>query len=572
MQRATGSAGRGATLSALGVTVTHSTVTVLDRVDLVVGSGHRVGVVGPNGAGKSTLLRVLAGELRPDAGRVVAAPKGLTVGYLPQETDAGSGPHGETLRQALTRRTGVARAEAELDAAARGLGAAEAGADERYADALERYLASGAPDLEVRAEEVCDRLGLHPKCLDLPTAALSGGQRARGALAAILLSRFDVFLLDEPTNDLDFSGLAQLEAFVRGIDAGVAIVSHDRRFLDAVVTDVVELDEHTHRAAPFGGGWQAYLDARSVAQRHAEERYQGYLSERAGLVDRMQTQKQWAQVGVAKSKRAPRDNDRTQRGFKTNKTEHLASKVRISEKRLERLELEAIEKPWEPWELNLEFGGGSRSGDVVARLDGAVVDRGSWRLGPIDLEIGWAERVAVVGPNGSGKSTLLGALLGRVLLSEGGQWRGPGVVIGELEQVRTRFEGPAPLLDAFVEDSGLPPREARSLLAKFGLGSTHVRRRAASLSPGERTRAVLALLMATDVNCLVLDEPTNHLDLPAIEQLETALGRYNGTLLLVTHDRAFLDRVSISRTIELDPRRGVVDRGVVQPRGALPGG
>ena len=560
----------GGTLTASGITVTHGTVTVLDGVDLLVASGHRIGVVGPNGAGKSTLLRVLAGEIRPDAGRVVKAPRTLTVGYLPQETDATAFP-GETLRQSLARRTGVAAAEAELDAAALALAGGAEGADDRYSAALERYLALGAADLDSRAEEMCDRLGLDSSRLDLPIAALSGGQRARGALAAVLLSRFDVFLLDEPTNDLDFAGLDQLEEFVAALGAGVLIVSHDRRFLDRVVTDIVELDEHSHRATPFGGGWQAYLAAREVAARHAAERYDGYVSERAGLLDRMQTQKQWAQTGVTKSKRNPKDNDKALRGFKTNKTEHLASKVRISEKRLERLEEQAIEKPWEPWELHLEFGGAPRSGDIVARLDGAVVERGAWRLGPVTLEIGWAERVALVGPNGAGKSTLLAALLGEVAVSEGSQWRGPGVVVGELDQPRGTFGGAGSLLDAFVAASGQTPQAARSLLAKFGLGAAHVRRGSGSLSPGERTRAVLALLMARDVNCLVLDEPTNHLDLPAIEQLESALGHYTGTLLLVTHDRALLDHVSISRTIEIDPVRGILDSSL-QPRGALPGG
>ncbi|GAC1518056.1 MAG: hypothetical protein NVS1B12_08730 [Acidimicrobiales bacterium] len=349
------------------------------------------------------------------------------------------------------------------------------------------------------------------------------------------------------------------------------IVSHDRRFLDRVVTDIVELDEHTHRVTPFGGGWQAYLAARDTARRHATERYEGYVSERSGLLDRMQTQKQWAQTGVAKAKRNPRDNDKAQRGFKTNKTEHLASKVRISERRLERLEDQAVEKPWEPWELHLECGGAGRSGDVVARLEEAVVERGHWRLGPITLEIGWAERVAVIGPNGAGKSTLLAALIGDVPLSAGTQWRGPGVVVGELDQARTTFERRGAVLDAFVTASGLTPQEARSLLAKFGLGSTHVRRSPASLSPGERTRAELALLMARAVNCLVLDEPTNHLDLPAIEQLETALGRYTGTLLLVTHDRALLDEVSITRTLEVGWDGRVTDSGT-QRRADLPGG
>jgi ATPase subunit of ABC transporter with duplicated ATPase domains len=210
-----------------------------------------------------------------------------------------------------------------------------------------------------------------------------------------------------------------------------------------------------------------------------------------------------------------------------------------------------VDKPYEPWELRLGLAPAERSGDVVVRLEHARVERGSFSFGPIDLEVRWGERVAVVGPNGSGKTTLLDALLGRVPLDAGSRWAGPGVVLGELEQRRETFTGGEPLVDTFVRDSGLPPEEARTLLAKFDLGADDVLRAAGSLSPGERTRAVLALLSARGVNCLVLDEPTNHLDVEAIEELERALAGYGGTVLLVTHDRLFLERFGATRTVAL---------------------
>jgi ATPase subunit of ABC transporter with duplicated ATPase domains len=213
--------------------------------------------------------------------------------------------------------------------------------------------------------------------------------------------------------------------------------------------------------------------------------------------------------------------------------------------------LEVVDKPWEGWELQFDIGTAARSGDVVATLRGAVVERGAFRLGPVDLEIGWAERVALIGPNGAGKTTLLDALLGRSALAAGEAHVGPGVVVGELSQRRDRFATERPLFDVVSEATGQPANEVRSLLAKFGLGSDHVGRPCSSLSPGERTRANLALFMAEGVNCLVLDEPTNHLDLVAIEQLESALDRFVGTVLLVSHDRAFLDRVRVTRTLHV---------------------
>ncbi|HSS56800.1 MAG TPA: ATP-binding cassette domain-containing protein, partial [Solirubrobacteraceae bacterium] len=327
------------------------------------------------------------------------------------------------------------------------------------------------------------------------------------------------------------------------------IVSHDRAFLERTVTRVLEIDEIAHTAVEYGGGWAGYLELRATAARHAEERFEAFTTERDRLTDRARTQRQWSETGVRKAKASKNDEpDKNIRHHKAERSEKQAAKVRATERAIERLD--AVDKPWRRWELQLRFGGGERSGDVTVRLDGAVMRRGSFTLGPLDLELAWGERVALVGPNGSGKTTLVDALLGRLELASGTRWIGPGVRAGTLDQARAGFTGGA-LLDAFVEQSGLTVPEARSLLAKFGLESDAVGRAASSLSPGERTRASLALLMASGANFLILDEPTNHLDLPAIEQLETALNAYDGTLLLVTHDRQLLDAVSIDRTIEL---------------------
>jgi len=522
----------------------HGAATILAGVSVTVAPGDVLGVVGPNGAGKSTLLRLLAGIDRPDRGSVRLTAG--TAGYLPQEPDRAPG---ERLQDYLARRTGVAAADARVQAATSALAAGEPDAADAYHDAFETWLGLGGADLEPRAETVLRDLGLDVGLLNLPTVALSGGQAARASLAAILLSRFDVLLLDEPTNDLDFDGLARLERFVAERPGGAVIVSHDRAFLERTVTRVLEIDELLHTATEYGGGWAGYLELRATAARHAEERYEEYTTERGRLQDRARTQRQWSETGVRKAKASKNDEpDKNIRHHKTERSEKQAAKVRATERAIERLD--AVDKPWRRWELQLRFGGGERSGDVTVRLDRAVMRRGSFALGPLDLELAWGERVALVGPNGSGKTTLVDALLGRLDLASGTRWIGPGVRTGTLDQARAGFTGGA-LLGAFVEQSGLTIQEARSLLAKFGLESDAVSRAASSLSPGERTRASLALLMASGANFLVLDEPTNHLDLPAIEQLETALNAYDGTLLLVTHDRQLLDAVSIDRTIEL---------------------
>jgi ATPase subunit of ABC transporter with duplicated ATPase domains len=359
-----------------------------------------------------------------------------------------------------------------------------------------------------------------------------------------------VFLLDEPTNDLDFDGLERLERFLDGLPGAAMIVSHDRAFLERTITSVLELDAQSHRGRVFAGGWLAYLEERETARRHAEEAFEVFQAKRGSLEERARSQRQWAVQGVAREKKNPKDNDKAQRDFRMNRTEKQAAKVRVTEKALDRLEV--VEKPFEAWQLQLSIASAPRSGAVVARLTDAVVQRGDFTLGPIDVEIGWAERVAILGPNGSGKTTLLNALLGRLPLTAGTQWLGPGVVVGEIDQARALLETTGPALDAFLRASGLTrQQDARSLLAKFGLTADHVSRPIESLSPGERTRAVLAVLMARGTNCLVLDEPTNHLDLVAIEQLEQAIDTFDGTLLLVTHDRRLLDAVRVDRTINL---------------------
>lgn len=536
-----------ATIHVKGVSFSRGPHTILDQIDLTASPGMRLGVMGPNGAGKSTLLGILAGRLQPESGVVTRLPGIATVGELRQETER---IPEETVEAYLGRRTGVGPAQTELDEAMEDLASAAEGADDRYSDALERWLALGAADFESRAAEVVESLGLTPAILGAHMTSLSGGQAARAGLAALLLSRFDVLLLDEPTNDLDFDGLEYLERFVTGFPGPLVVVSHDRTFLDNVVTHVAELDEHNHHLTLFAGGWNAFLHERDVARRHAEEDFSQFDAKRSDLQSRAQREREWAHKGVKKEKSNNSDGDKMGRKFRKDQTEQLASRARRTDRAMERLD--SVDKPWESWDLHFEIAVAPRAGAVVARLDGAVVERPDFTLGPVSLEIGWGETIGIVGRNGAGKTTLIDALLGRVPLTSGVRWQGPGVVIGEIDQARDIFSGDGTLLDAFIRTSDAKLAEARGVLAKFGLGADHVQRPASSLSPGERTRATLALLQAVGVNTLVLDEPTNHLDLPAIEQLETAIGVFPGTVILVTHDRRLLETIPFTRLLRVD--------------------
>ncbi len=530
------------TLLARGLAAAYGDKALFAGLDLVVAPGDVVGLVGVNGAGKSTLLRLLAGLDTPEAGRVSLSPPDGTIGYLPQEVER---PEGETVAEHVARRTGVAAAERAMDGFAEELAAGRDGADEHYAVALERWLALGGPDLAERTQAMLADLGL---AVDpgMPMTGLSGGQGARVGLAALLLSRFDVLLLDEPTNDLDLDGLRRLESFVIGQRVGMVVVSHDREFLARCVTAVVELDLAQQTVSVYGGGYDAYLAEREVGRRHAREAYEEYAERKSGLEERGRTQRAWMDVGLRKATKIRKDNDKVSRNFRIEQTEKQAAKARQTERLIERLP--EVAEPRKEWELQYAIAAAPRSGSVVAVANAAVATRGAFTLGPVTLQVDVGDRIGVTGPNGGGKSTLLALLLGRLTPAAGSVSLGSGVAVGEVDQARGLLLGPATVLRTFAD---LVPdwaeSDVRTLLAKFGLKSEHVLRAAVSLSPGERTRAALALLQAKGVNLLVLDEPTNHLDLPAIEQLEQALETYSGTLLLVTHDRRMLESVRLTR-------------------------
>lgn len=531
----------------------HGHRTLFESLNLTVAPGDVVGVVGANGAGKSTLLRLLAGESTPMAGNVSTAPSDAFVGWLPQEHERIAG---ETVARYLGRRTGATVATEAMEQAAAALETDDPDAGDAYATALDHWLVTGAPDLEDRSPATLAELGLKIG-LDTLMTSLSGGQAARVALAALLLSRFDVVLLDEPTNDLDLDGLERLESFVRGLRAGVVLVSHDREFLARCVTRIVELDLAQHQVSVYDGGYDAFLEERAVARRHAREAFDEFADKKADLVSRMRTQREWSSQGVRNAMKKAPDNDKIRRKAQTESSEKQGQKVRQMESRIARLE--EVEEPRKEWVLQFDIAPAPRSSSVVATLDAATRRLGDFVLGPVSLQLTAGDRVAITGPNGAGKTTLLRLLLGHAVPDEGRASLGASVAIGEIDQARTSLAEDLPLGDAFeVAVPAMTAAEVRTLLAKFGLRADQVASLVARLSPGERTRAAMALLQARGVNLLVLDEPTNHLDLPAIEQLEQALESYGGTLLLVSHDRRLLANVKLDQRWHVDGGQVVV--------------
>jgi ATPase subunit of ABC transporter with duplicated ATPase domains len=538
-----------ATLVAKDLVGGHGHRVLFEGLDVTVAPGDVVGVVGANGAGKSTLLRILARGSTPMGGTVSTAPSDAFVGWLPQEHER---VVSETVAAYVARRTGAAEATTAMETTAAALGSGEPGADDAYAVAFDRWMASGAADLDDRLGPVLADLGLTAGDVgpDALMTGLSGGQAARVALAALLLSRFDVVLLDEPTNDLDLDGLDRLESFVQGLRGGVVLVSHDREFLARCVTRVVELDLAQHQVAVHDGGYESYLEERAVARRHAREAYDEYAAERADLASRARTVREWSSQGTRNAMRKSPDNDKIRRRAQTESSEKQAQKVRQMESRLARME--EVEEPRKEWVLQFDIASAPRSSAVVATLDGATRTLGDFTLGPVSLQVDARQRIGITGPNGAGKTTLLRLLLGDDAPDAGRASLGANVAVGVIDQARTGLAGDLRLGEAFgavVPD--WTQADVRTLLAKFGLKADQVTSLVGRLSPGERTRAAMALLQARGVNLLVLDEPTNHLDLPAIEQLEQALESYDGALLLVSHDRRLLANVRLDQRWEV---------------------
>ncbi len=509
---------------------------ILDHISFTLNRGECVGLIGANGAGKSTLLRIIAGQEAPDRGSVWRDPA-ARIGYLAQalqyEPDA-------TIRAVVAEALGQARevvAEIESlgEAIATVQGPAYDTAIARYADALDLAERIDAYGAFARLAEVLAGLGLAYLTEEMPVAILSGGQKTRLGLARLLLTQPDVLLLDEPTNHLDVTALHWLQTFIRAYPGAVLIVSHDRAFLDALVTTILELDEQTHTITAYPGTYTDYAEERARRDAKLRDDYRRQ-QEQIGAV---RANIRVVAGNAAKTERA------TQNDYMRGRSKKVARTAKVRERKLEKLleSDEKIERPERQWHLKLDFGATPRGGQRVLALEnvGKQFDGRTLFAGG-EAEIRHGERVALLGPNGSGKTTLL-RIIGGALAPDVGVARiGAHVRTGYFAQEQEGLDPSQTVLDAVRAAAPIGETEARNFLHFFLFAADAVFQPIGTLSYGERARLVLARLVLSGVNFLLLDEPLNHLDIPSREQFEAALENFDGTILAVVHDRYFVQR------------------------------
>jgi ATP-binding cassette, subfamily F, member 3 len=499
---------------------------VLEGIDLYLSNGDRAGLIGPNGCGKTTLVRIIAGQEDKDSGTIDIPKEDFTLGYLEQFT--GVHPDATLMDEALTGAEKIYRLETKMRALEERMGSEDheevMRATSDYEKVLAQFEHAGGYTFETEVKSILTGLGFRESDWSKPAEGLSGGERTRLALSRLLAEKPDFILLDEPTNHLDLPAIEWLESTLRGFDGGYLVISHDRRFLDACCPILFEIEGG--KIYRYTGGYQGFLEQK--AERLERERK---------MLERRQEEIRQLKEFVAR----------------WSKDKRRASQATSRQRKLDKLEMDPVEiTRREKAGMNLRFEESVRSFDEVItvrslgkRFDNVTLFQN------LSFSVRQGERLAIIGRNGTGKTTLLRMMAGEIEPSSGEIWWGDRTMWAYFSQTMSELDLDNTVHDEFSRLSrNVSGQEARNLLGRFLFSGDDIAKRVGDLSGGERSKLMLAVLLTRRPNCLVLDEPTNHLDLPSREVLEEALGEFHGTLIFVSHDRAFIDRLA-THTLEL---------------------
>jgi macrolide transport system ATP-binding/permease protein len=516
---------------------------VLNGTTFVMHAGDKWGLVGANGVGKSTLVKIVAGEVEADAGTAQLGPE-TEIGYLPQVLTAAAG---QTIAQL------IAAAQARLHELEDRLRALEVQMAVSAAGDLEQMLAEyghlgeefdrlGGYDREHRVEAVLTGLGVGHLAQDRPMATLSGGEKARVGLAALLLQAPSLLLLDEPTNHLDFAALTWLEGFLAEYRGAMLVVSHDRQFLNATVAAIIEIDEHSREAVFYNGSYDFFAAAKAQA-------YERWVEKYAAQQEEIRDLRRYLHSGVARrvGHNRPSDGDKMQYNYRGGRVEDtVGHNIRAAQEKLRRLEEDPVPKPPQPLRINPEFDPADLVNKTPLSLSQVTVAYGPRvLLDGVTFAVGARDRIVLVGPNGVGKTTLFRVMARRQAPDAGSVTIAASTVIGYLDQEQETLPSSGTLYDAYVGERTGEWEDLKVELLRYGLFTwPDLLKPVASLSIGQKRKLQIAQLMAARANLLLLDEPTNHISLDVLEQFESALIDFPGAIVAIAHDRRFIEHVA----------------------------
>lgn len=539
------------------VSKSYSGKEILNKVTLEINDNNKIAIIGNNGTGKSTLLKILAGKEMPDEG-TIENPEGKRVVYLPQEIHIKKSDI--SIEEYIKEELGILQIEKRMKELEDDL--TQEDKINEFCELQQQYIDLNGYDMDYQLEEILNGLGISKEYKQKTIKQLSGGQKSKVSLAIALLKNPDLLLLDEPTNNLDLKAIKWLEKYIKSLNIPVIIVSHDRKFLDNTTNKTVELDYFTKELKEYPGTYSQYQKFKQKEEERQQKEYEEQVETIKGLKSSLREKKQWAQKG---SKQGVKDNDKYTRGYERDRSSSLASKAKDIEKKIE--QMDKVERPKKKEKLRFTIDYNKIKGSSqISTKDMVCGYNEGFKTMPISFECDFGKRIVIIGENGSGKSTFIKTLIGKQEPLEGERKLGTGLKIGYIEQ-NTQKEDNITIEEYMLKHCQESDKtKIFTTLNKFNFDYSEKNKRYQELSPGERTRLILATFSINEINTLILDEPTNHLDIEALEAIEEVLQEFKGTVIAVTHDRYFIEKIKPNEILELKNNkfREIEVKGITQ--------